>query len=425
MKNSILENNIPIGWQEREVGDIFEFIRTYAISRENLVNGTNNSFGIGNIHYGDIHSTYGTPNINLKNISVPLVKDANFSPSKEDFLVNGDLIMADASEDYEGIGVTVSVHGLENKKVVGGLHTFVLRDSKGVTDERYRQYIFRNPEVRNKLKKIANGVSVYGISKTNLSKLVLNLPPVQEQKIIVSVLETWDHVIYELEQKIKTKKDIKKGLMQSLLTGKIRLAGFTDEWQSVKLENICEISRGGSPRPIQQYLTQDKDGFNWLRIGDIEIGSRYIYKTKEKIKKEGLNKTTMVHDGDFILSNSMSFGRPYIMKTTACIHDGWLTFKNIIPDFNKDYLYYLLLSNKMQNIFISISAGSGVQNLKKETVSGIIIQSPNVKEQSAIANILTTADNELDKLEEKLSILKDQRRYLLNNLITGTIRTKA
>lgn len=420
-----VQKNIPYGWQEREVGDIFKFVRTYAISRENLINGTTNDSGIGNIHYGDIHATYRSSSINLKNVSVPLVKDADFAPNTDDFLKNGDLVMADVSEDYEGIGTTISVHGLGNKKIVGGLHTFVLRDTNKKTSERYRQYIFRNPEVRNKLKKIANGVSVYGVSKTNLVKLILSIPTIEEQNRIASVLETWDQMIKKLAKKIKVKKNIKRGLMQNLLTGAIRLLGFTDKWQIVELGNICDISRGGSPRPIQDYLTQEKDGLNWLRIGDIEIGSRHIYKTKEKIKKEGLSKTTLVNDGDFILSNSMSFGRPYIMKTTACIHDGWLTFKNIIPDFNKNYLYYLLLSNKIQNIFKSISAGSGVQNLKKETVANIIIQAPGKKEQLAIAGILTAADNEIDTLEKKLAIFKNQKKYLLNNLITGTIRTKA
>lgn len=275
------------------------------------------------------------------------------------------------------------------------------------------------------IERLGSGSTVSGIQQNELKAIKFLLPPIFEQKRIVSILETLDLVIEKLAKKIKIKKNIKKGLMQSLLTGAVRLTGFTDKWRLVELGNICDISRGGSPRPIQDYLTQEKDGLNWLRIGDIEIGSRYIYKTKEKIKKEGLSKTTLVNDGDFILSNSMSFGRPYIMKTTACIHDGWLTFKNIIPDFNKDYLYYLLLSNKIQNIFKSISAGSGVQNLKKESVSSIIIQAPSKKEQLAIAGILTATDNEIDVLEKKLSILKDQRRYLLNNLITGTIRTKA
>ncbi|MEI7689045.1 MAG: restriction endonuclease subunit S [Candidatus Nomurabacteria bacterium] len=423
MKTNRPQKNNSGTWQTIPVGDVFTFVKSYAFSRDNLSNGILSSDKIGNIHYGDIHATFTSENIDLSKVQIPIVKDVAFSPKKEDLLKDGDLIMADASEDYDGIGVTISVHGIGKNKVVGGLHTFVLRDEKGLTTEYYRQYIFLNKEIRNKLQKVANGVSVYGISKTALAKMELPLPSLSEQNRIVSVLETWDKSIENLEEKIEIKKHIKKALVSDLLTGKKRLGGFSDKWETVELGNICEIKRGGSPRPIQNYITEEKDGLNWLRIGDVPIGDRYIYKTSEKIRKEGLNKTTLVKEGDFILSNSMSFGRPYIMKTEACIHDGWLALMNVSASINKDFLYYLLSSPKTQSVFRSISAGSGVLNLKKETVSEVVIKIPKLKEQVLIANILTTTDNEIDSLEKKLSILKEQKRYILCNLITGKIRT--
>lgn len=209
-------------WRRLNVGDIFSFLRTYAISREHLINGTSNNSGIGNIHYGDIHSTYAASSINLQNVSVPLVKDKNFSPNQKDFLIDGDLIMADASEDYDGVGVTVSIHGVGGKKIVGGLHTFVLRDNKGMTDESYRQYIFRDSAVQNRLRKIANGVSVYGISKTNLCKISLGLPTIKEQKAIARILTVADEEIKKLENKLEILKDQKKYLLNNLITGTIR-----------------------------------------------------------------------------------------------------------------------------------------------------------------------------------------------------------
>ena len=256
-----------------------------------------------------------------------------------------------------------------------------------------------------------------------LRKLIILTPPLPEQNRIVEVLETWNKVLEKLNQKIKLKKNIKKGLMQKLLNGKVRLSGFSGKWQVVKLGNLCEISRGGSPRPIQNFLTNNLDGLNWLKIGDIEKGAKFITKTGSKIKKEGLKKTTEVNSGDFILSNSMSFGRPYIMKIKACIHDGWLAFKNIKTDYDSTFLYYKLITEEVQNNFLSISAGSGVQNLKKETVAEVEIKCPSIEEQTAIAKILTTADDEITALERKRNILEDQKKYLLNNLITGQIRT--
>ncbi len=105
------------------------------------------------------------------------------------------------------------------------------------------------------------------------------------------------------------------------------------------------VERGVSPRPIQKYLTNDPDGLNWIKISDATASVKYIYKTKEKIKKEGLSKTRQVQEGDFLLSNSMSFGRPYIMKTSGCIHDGWLVLHDKkVVELDQDFLYYLLSS---------------------------------------------------------------------------------
>ena len=110
------------------------------------------------------------------------------------------------------------------------------------------------------------------------------------------------------------------------------------------------------------------------------------------------------------------------MKISACIHDGWLALKNISESVNKDYLYYLLSSSGIQATFRSISAGSGVLNLKKETVSEVVVELPSLKEQIAIAKVLSAIDDEIDKLQEKLILSQNQKRYLLNNLITGAIR---
>ncbi|MCR4558797.1 MAG: restriction endonuclease subunit S, partial [Bacteroidales bacterium] len=109
-----------------------------------------------------------------------------------------------------------------------------------------------------------------------------------------------------------------------------------DNWVWVRLGEIVEIARGGSPRPIKDFLTNDKDGYNWIKIGDTEKDGKYINHTEEKIIKEGLSKTRLVHKGDFLLTNSMSFGRPYILNIDGCIHDGWLVLSNYQTIFDKD-----------------------------------------------------------------------------------------
>ncbi len=194
-------------------------------------------------------------------------------------------------------------------------------------------------------------------------------------------------------------------------------------WQVRKLGSMFSVRRGGSPRPIEQYVTNRDDGLNWLKIGDIDVGAKYITKTDSKILREGLSKTTLVGKGDFILSNSMSFGRPYIMNIEACIHDGWLTFQNIKTDIlDRDFLYYLLSQSRTQAIFAAISAGSGVQNLKKETVSEVSLPIPALSEQKRIVVVLETWDKVIDLLKKKIALKKEIKKGLMQELLTGKTR---
>ena len=162
-------------------------------------------------------------------------------------------------------------------------------------------------------------------------------------------------------------------------------------WQSKRLEEVCEIERGGSPRPIQDFITADSNGLNWIKIGDATASGKYIYKTEEKIRPEGAKRSRMVYEGDFILSNSMSFGRPYIMKTSGCIHDGWLVLREREPKINQDYLYYVLGSDLVFRQFDRLAAGSTVRNLNIGLVKGVVIPIPSASEQRRIVGILDEA----------------------------------
>ena len=163
-------------------------------------------------------------------------------------------------------------------------------------------------------------------------------------------------------------------------------------WKIKKLSAVMTIERGGSPRPIEKYLTDSSDGINWIKISDATASDKYIYETQQKITREGLNKTRLVHEGDFLLSNSMSFGRPYIMKTTGCIHDGWLVLRNK-PEFelDKDFLYHLLSSPYVFQQFDRLAAGSTVRNLNIGLVSSVIIPIPPLPEQQRIVTVLDEA----------------------------------
>ncbi|MFM4715350.1 restriction endonuclease subunit S [Aeromonas veronii] len=160
-------------------------------------------------------------------------------------------------------------------------------------------------------------------------------------------------------------------------------------WKLIKLDELCVIERGGSPRPIDAFLTADADGINWIKISDATASGKYIYKTEQKIKPEGAKRSRIVNEGDFILSNSMSFGRPYIMKTNGCIHDGWLVLRQ--PKVNPDYLYLVLGSDFVYQQFDRLASGSTVRNLNIGLVKSVEIPVPSELEQQRIVAILDEA----------------------------------
>lgn len=176
-------------------------------------------------------------------------------------------------------------------------------------------------------------------------------------------------------------------------------------WEYKKLGEVCTIERGGSPRPITNYITDSEDGINWIKIGDAQEGSKYITSTKEKIKPEGIKKSRFVHKGDFILSNSMSFGRPYILKVDGCIHDGWLVIHDNNEVFIKDYLYYILSSPIMYAKFSQLAVGGVVNNLNSSLVRKVAIPLPPKSTQLAIVS-------ELDKINELIRLKKEQLKDL-------------
>ena len=174
-------------------------------------------------------------------------------------------------------------------------------------------------------------------------------------------------------------------------------------WRWERLGNISTIARGGSPRPIDDYLTDSPHGLNWIKIGDTEKDGKYITKTKEKIIPEGLTKTRFVKSGDFLLTNSMSYGRPYILKTDGCIHDGWLVIGDIEDVFYQDFLYYALSSEFMYRSFSDLAAGSTVKNLKSDSVRSVLFPLPPYAEQKRIALYLDSIYLILENIEGSLS----------------------
>lgn len=197
-----------------------------------------------------------------------------------------------------------------------------------------------------------------------------------------------------------------------------------EDWDAVMLGDYAQIFRGGSPRPIQDFITTSDKGINWIKIGDVGVGAKYIRATEEKIIPEGVSRSRMVYEGDLILSNSMSYGRPYIMNIEGCIHDGWLVIQKYDKTFYKDYLYYALSSEQTMQQYIAMAAGSSVQNLNKDKVSKVILPCPQIPEQKKIADALSAIDVLLMDLQKLIQKKKNIRQGTMQILVTGKKRLK-
>lgn len=185
---------------------------------------------------------------------------------------------------------------------------------------------------------------------------------------------------------------------------------ISDDWDAITLGDYAQIFRGGSPRPIQAFLTTSDQGINWIKIGDVGAGEKFIESTEEKIIPEGVSRSRMVYKGDLILSNSMSYGRPYIMNIEGCIHDGWLVIQKYDRLFNREYLYYALSSDLTMQQYVAMAAGSSVQNLNKEKVSKVVLPCPKILEQKKIAEVLSSIDALIVDLQKLIQKKKDIRR---------------
>ncbi|WP_413488978.1 restriction endonuclease subunit S [Shewanella baltica] len=267
----------------------------------------------------------------------------------------------------------------------------------------------------------SNKFSLYGIKK--LRELILELAvrgklvPQDANDEPASVL--LERIAAEKAQLVKEGK-LKKQKPLLEIGDDEKPFELPNGWEWAFFGDICEIERGGSPRPIKSFITEESNGLNWIKIGDTEIGGKYITKSAEKIRPEGLTKTRQVFPGDFLLTNSMSFGRPYITKIEGCIHDGWL---RISPpkSLDKDYLFSLLSSPFIIRSFKKSAAGAVVMNLNADKVKETIIAVPPTEEQHRIVAKVDELMSLCDALEAQTEASIAAHQTLVETLLNALL----
>lgn len=271
-----------------------------------------------------------------------------------------------------------------------------------------------------KEKELAPGGTIKTITKSTLNNFIISLPPLPEQKKIAAILSTWDRAIEGLGQLLANSQQQKKALMQQLLTGKKRLPGFTGEWKKVSLEKTGKIVSGGTPdTTVPAYWDGD---VLWLTPTDVtSLREKYVDDTKRKITQAGIkdSATTLLPAGSLLVCTRATIGYMAIAKKPITTNQG---FKNIV--FNKlflpEFVYYFLCTQKHE--MQRLASGSTFAEISKKDFCKIHISAPPLPEQKAIAAVLSTADEEITALESDLLRLRQEKKALMQQLLTGKRR---
>lgn len=276
--------------------------------------------------------------------------------------------------------------------------------------------------LKDVLSNLSGKTTIDFIPISRLKEIAIPIPPIQEQQRIVAILDqAFDGIAKaraNAEQNLQNARALFESHLQSVFTQR------GDGWVNKTLDQVCIVERGSSPRPIKDFFTTEPDGINWIKIGDTEEGGKYVFKTAQKITPEGAKQSRFVKEGDFILTNSMSYGRPYIMKTSGCIHDGWFVLR-LNLEINSDYFYYLLSSNFVQSQFSRLASGSVVKNISGDLVKMVNLPIPPIEQQVGIVDKLLGLSKETQRLEalyqRKIACLDELKKSLLQQAFAGEL----
>lgn len=404
-------------WEKKKFGDLFTFRSTNSLSRDKL----NYEKGyIRNIHYGDIHTKFNLL-FEVKNELVPYINcEVNNGIIKEDNLCEpGDLIIADASEDYNDIGKAIEIVNINNEKIVAGLHTIHAKPFKNMMVVGYSGFIMKSENVRKQIMVIAQGTKVLSISPSRLSDINLYTPSLPEQQKIADFLKAVDKKLSLLRKKKEGLVQYKKGLMQQIFSQEIRfrpnnstLLSTSDgeeypDWEVKKLGEVCTFFSGGTP------LTSKREYFDG-EIPFIRSGEIHFEKTEQFISDLGLQNSSakMVERGDILFAlYGATSGEVGISKINGAINQAILCIKS-----SQNHYFITSFLSYQKDIIIKKYLQGGQGNLSTEIVKSLTISFPSLPEQQKIAEFLTGIDEKIDKVERQIKKMADWKKGLMQRM---------
>ena len=405
---------IPQEWEVRRFRDVGHFLRNNTLSRDKM---SESDGCVQNIHYGDVLIKYREI-LNVSRTNIPWIVGNSKDSLLGDMLQDGDIIISDTAEDYT-VGKATELLEINGASVVAGLHTMPFRPLSNLFSPCFLGYYLNSMAYRFQLYALIQGIKVCAISKKAMSGTFLIVPPLAEQKKIAEVLGVWDKAIEKQSQLIEQLTLRKRGLMQQLLTAKRRLPGFSDPWKKVRFcELFIKVIKTADPLKKYEVLSVTKEG----------IFSQKLYFNKD-IASEDTSKYIVVERGDLAMSGlNFWMGSCHILTNfdEGIISPAYKVFKvdkhnNI--DFIKDFVQSSMFLQALQGSSV-IGASVVRRNLDKEMLYEWTFKIPSIAEQTAIAQVLTAADREIELAQQKLELLRQQKRGLMQLLLTGKKRVK-
>jgi type I restriction enzyme S subunit len=301
-----------------------------------------------------------------------------------------------------------------NKALWAGAHCFVVLPNESIATSRFLFHFLKGSQ--QTIQNMKTGAGIPGLNRSKLIELIIPLPPIEIQNEIVSILDKFT----ELEEELEAELDARIKQFEYYRNKIIDFENVATAW--IPFGDLATIQRGASPRPIQKYITDSDDGIAWIKIGDTNPGEKFISSTAQRITPEGALSSRRIKKGDFILSNSMSFGRPYISKIDGCIHDGWLAISDFSKSLNSDYLYHLLQSSVIQMEFSQRANSGSVSNLNAEIVKSVKLPVPTLELQNRMALALNRLESLVqdrsDGIPAELNARRQQYEHYRYRLLT-------
>lgn len=399
---------IPQEWEVRRFRDIGNFLRNNTLPRDKM---SESEGCIQNIHYGDVLIKYKEI-LKVSKANIPWIVENSKDSPLGDMLQNGDIVISDTAEDYT-VGKATELMEIDGASVVAGLHTMPFRPLSDLFSPCFLGYYINSMAYRFQLYALIQGIKVCAISKKAMSGTFLIVPPLAEQKKIAEVLGLWDKAIEKQSQLIEQLTLRKRGLMQQLLTAKRRLPGFSESWKVHKLHKLFK-ERNETNRTDLPLLSITGDKGVILQTESEKRDTSNDDKSKYKrIAKGDIGYNTM----------RMWQGRSALSGLEGIVSPAYTI---VVPNTDVDGYYMSVLFKQPRLVYDFWIHSQGLVgdtlNCKYRDFGQVRISCPSYIEQKAIANVLTAADREIELAQQKLELLRQQKRGLMQQLLTGKKR---